>query len=174
MFHYWMKITNKATRKSKKVADLYLHRSIHDLGVEKEQISIYANKIDLNKYTISFTERQVKQMKIDENTYFKTELGSPVSWYELKTSVEIVYGTRFDYVVTDFNIYILDLIKEGYIKVTPITLLEAYNLALNNGDKVKAIKLYWKFKQKNNKYYSLKSARDHVEKVLEKRNKKGE
>lgn len=57
MFHYWMKITNKATRKSKKIADLYLHRSIHDLGVEKEQISIYANKIDLNKYTISFTER---------------------------------------------------------------------------------------------------------------------
>lgn len=113
-------------------------------------------------------------MKIDENTYFKTELGSPVSWYELKTSVEIVYGARFDYVIADFNIYILDLIKEGYIKITPITLLEAYDLALNNGDKVKAIKLYWKFKQKNNKYYSLKSARDHVEKVLEKRNKKGE
>lgn len=57
MFHYAMTVTDKVTRKSKKVADLYLHRSIHDLGVEKEQISIYANKIDLNKYTISFTER---------------------------------------------------------------------------------------------------------------------
>lgn len=57
MFHYWMKITNKATRKSKKIADLYLHRSIHDLGVREEQIRIYANQIDLNKYAISFTER---------------------------------------------------------------------------------------------------------------------
>lgn len=57
MFHYWMKITNKATRKSKKIADLYLHRSIHDLGVEKEQISIYANQIDLNRYNIEFIER---------------------------------------------------------------------------------------------------------------------
>lgn len=57
MFHYWMKITNKATSKSKKVADLYLHRSIHDLGVREEQIRIYANQIDLNRYTITFTER---------------------------------------------------------------------------------------------------------------------
>ena len=57
MFHYTMLLTNKATKKSKKVANLYLHRSIHDLGVEQEQISIYANKIDLNKYTISFMER---------------------------------------------------------------------------------------------------------------------
>lgn len=57
MFHYAMTINDKATKKSKKVADLYLHRSIHDLGVEKEQISIYANQIDLNRYTISFTER---------------------------------------------------------------------------------------------------------------------
>lgn len=57
MFHYTMTLTDKVTRISKKIANLYLHRSIHDLGVEKEQISIYANKIDLNKYTISFTER---------------------------------------------------------------------------------------------------------------------
>lgn len=174
MFHYAMTISDKATKKSKKVADLYLHRSIHDLGVREEQIRIYANQIDLNRYTISFMERQVKQMKIDENTYFKTELGSPISWHELKTAVEIVYGARFDYVVTDFNIYIPDLIKEGYIKVTPITILDAYNLALNNGNKIKAIKLYWKFKQKGDKYYSLKKAKEHVEEILEKRNKKGE
>ncbi len=57
MFHYTMLLTNKTTKKSKKIANLYLHRSIHDLGVREEQISIYANKVDLNKYTILFTER---------------------------------------------------------------------------------------------------------------------
>ena len=108
-------------------------------------------------------------VKITEDTYFKTELGSPVSWHELKTAVEVVYGTHFDYVVTDFNIYIPDLIKDGYIKVTPITLLEAYNLALNNGSKTKATILYWKFKQKNNKYFSLKKAKEHVDRVFDER-----
>ena len=57
MFHYIMTLTNKATKKSKKIANLYLHRSIHDLGVREEQIRIYANQIDLNRYTISFMER---------------------------------------------------------------------------------------------------------------------
>ena len=108
-------------------------------------------------------------VKITEDTYFKTELGSPVSCHELKTAVEVVYGTHFDYVITDFNIYIPDLIKEGYIKVTPITLLEAYNLALNNGNKVKATILYWKFKQKNDKYFSLKKAKEHIDKVFDER-----
>ena len=108
-------------------------------------------------------------VKITEDTYFKTELGSPVSWHELKTAVEVVYGTHFDYVVTDFNIYIPDLIKEGYIKVTPITLLEAYNLALDNGNKTKATILYWKFKQKNNKYISLKKAKEHINKIFDER-----
>lgn len=108
-------------------------------------------------------------VKITEDTYFKTELGSPVSWHELKTAVEVVYGTHFDYVVTDFNIYIPDLIKEGYIKVTPITLLEAYNLALNNGSKTKATILYWKFKQKNNKYFSLKKAKEHIDEIFDER-----
>ena len=112
--------------------------------------------------------------KITEDTYFKTELDSPVSWHELKTAVEIVYGAHFDYVVTDFNIYISDLIKEGYIKVTPISVLDAYNLALNNGDKIKAIKLYWKLKNESGEYYSLADAKKHVEKIFEKRNKKGE
>lgn len=110
-------------------------------------------------------------VKITEDTYFKTELGSPVSWHELKTAVEVVYGTHFDYVVTDFNIYIPDLIKEGYIKVTPITLLEAYNLALNNGNKTKATILYWKFKQKNNEYFSLKKAKEHIDKIFDEREK---
>ena len=57
MFHYTMTLTDKVTRKSKKIANLYLHRSIYDLGVREEQIRIYANQIDLNRYTISFTER---------------------------------------------------------------------------------------------------------------------
>lgn len=110
-------------------------------------------------------------IKITEDTYFKTELGSPVSWHELKTAVEIVYGARFDYVVTDFNIYIPDLIEKGYVKVTPITILGAYNLALSNGNKIKAIKLYWKLKQKGDEYYSLKKAKEHVDKIFEKREK---
>ena len=55
MFHYAMTVTDKVTRKSKKVADLYLHRSIHDLGVEKEQITIH--KIDLNRYVVNFFEK---------------------------------------------------------------------------------------------------------------------
>lgn len=57
MFHYAMTISDKATKKSKKIADLYLHRSIHDLGVREEQIRIYANQIDLDKYAIIFMER---------------------------------------------------------------------------------------------------------------------
>lgn len=57
MFHYAMTINDKTTKKSKKVADLYLHRSIHDLGVREEQIRIYANQIDLSRYTITFMER---------------------------------------------------------------------------------------------------------------------
>lgn len=110
-------------------------------------------------------------IKITEDTYFKTELGSPISWHELKTAVEIVYGAHFDYVITDFNIYIPDLIEKEYVKVTPITILGAYNLALNNGDKIKAIKLYWKFKQKEDEYYSLKKAKEHVDKIFEERGK---
>ena len=110
-------------------------------------------------------------IKITEDTYFKTELGSPISWHELKTAVEIVYGAHFDYVVTDFNIYISDLIEKGYVKVTPITILGAYNLALNNKDKIKAIKLYWKLKQKGDEYYSLKKAKEHVDKIFEEREK---
>lgn len=57
MFHYAMTILDKATKKSKKVADLYLHRSIHDLGVREEQIRIYANGIDLNAFDVNFIER---------------------------------------------------------------------------------------------------------------------
>lgn len=57
MFCYLMKLVDKRTDEVKIIARLMLHRSIHDLGVEKEQISIYANKVDLNKYTILFTER---------------------------------------------------------------------------------------------------------------------
>lgn len=57
MFCYSMKLIDKRTDEVKIIAHLILHRSIHDLGVEKEQISIYANKVDLNKYTIAFTER---------------------------------------------------------------------------------------------------------------------
>lgn len=57
MFCYLMKLVDKKTDEVKIIAHLVLHRSIHDLGVEKEQISIYANKVDLNKYTIAFTER---------------------------------------------------------------------------------------------------------------------
>lgn len=57
MFCYLMKLVDKRTDEVKIIAHLVLHRSIHDLGVEKEQISIYANKVDLNKYKISFMER---------------------------------------------------------------------------------------------------------------------
>lgn len=112
--------------------------------------------------------------KINEDTYFKTELGSIISWNELKTAIEVIYGSCFDYVVNDFNIYIPDLIKEGYVKVTPITMKQAYDYALNKEDKIKAIKLYWKLKNGSGEYYSLADAKKHVEKVLEKRNKKGE
>lgn len=57
MFHYTMTISDKTTRKTKKIANLYLHRSIYDLGVREEQIRIYANQIDLNRYNIKFIER---------------------------------------------------------------------------------------------------------------------
>lgn len=116
-------------------------------------------------------------MLITEDTYFKTELGSIISWYELKTSVEICYGNHWNYIYNDFNIYIGGLINEGYIKVKPVTLKQAYDYALNKGDKIKAIKLYWKLKNErlqNGEYYSLVNAKKHVEKILEKRNKKGE
>lgn len=114
-------------------------------------------------------------MLITEDTYFKTELGSIISWYELKTSVEVCYGNRWNYIYNDFNIYINELINEGYIKVKPTTLKQSYDCALNKGDKIKAIKLYWKLKNKSGKeYYSLTDAKKHVEKILEKKNKKGE
>lgn len=116
----------------------------------------------------------MKIIEINEDTYFKTELGSIISWYELKTSVEVCYGNRWNYIYNDFNIYIGGLINEGYIKVEPITLKQGYDYALNKGDKIKAIKLYWKLKNKNGKYYSLTDAKNHVEKILKKRNKKGE
>lgn len=110
--------------------------------------------------------------RINEDTYFKTELGSIISWYELRTSVEVCYGNRWNYIYNDFNIYIGGLINEEYIKVKPITLKQAYDIALNNGDKIKAIKLYWKLKNKDNEYYSLTKAKEHVEKILERREKK--
>lgn len=57
MFHYTMTLINKVTKKSKKVANLYLHRSIHDLGVREEQIRIYANRINLDAFDVNFIER---------------------------------------------------------------------------------------------------------------------
>ena len=63
MFHYVMTITDKATKKIKKVADLYLHRSIYDLRVREEMVTIYTGQIDLCRYDINFIERQVRQMK---------------------------------------------------------------------------------------------------------------
>lgn len=57
MFHYVMTITDKATKKIKKVADLYLHRSIYDLRVREEMVTIYTGQIDLCRYDINFIER---------------------------------------------------------------------------------------------------------------------
>lgn len=57
MFHYTMTLTNKATKKSKKIADLFLHRSIHDLGVREEMLRIYANGISLDAFDVNFIER---------------------------------------------------------------------------------------------------------------------
>lgn len=113
-------------------------------------------------------------LTITSETYFKTEMGSIISWNELKTAVEVVYGNRFDYVVNDFNIYIPDLIKEGYVKVIPVTMKQGYDCALNNDQKIKAILLYWKIKEKEGKPYSIKEAKAHVEEVLERRKKKNQ
>lgn len=70
MFHYVMTITDKATKKIKKVANLYLHRSIYDLGVREEMITIYTGQIDLCRYDINFIERQVRQMNPRMKGYY--------------------------------------------------------------------------------------------------------
>lgn len=59
MFHYWMKVSDKTTKKSKIAADLFLPKSINELGEAERQINFY--KIDLNRYNVKFIERQVKQ-----------------------------------------------------------------------------------------------------------------
>ena len=166
MFHYWMKIMNKVTRKSKKIADLYLHRSIHDLGVEKEQISIYVNKIDLNKYTISFTERQARQMENYKCPFFKTKTGRFITMDEMIRAAEIIWGEDPDFYMDWYEI-------RDRIGAIEMTAKQTYDYALNKEDKILAIRAYRAIKaEQGDKYYSLLSARDHVEKILQKRRKK--
>lgn len=55
MFHYWMKVSDKTTKKSKIAADLFLPKSINELGEAERQINFY--KIDLNRYNVKFIER---------------------------------------------------------------------------------------------------------------------
>ena len=165
MFHYAMTVTDKVTRKSKKVADLYLHRSIHDLGVEKEQISIYANKIDLNKYTISFTERQVKQMENYKCPFFKTKTGRFITMDEMIRAAEIIWGEDPDFYMDWYEI-------RDRIGAIEMSAKQVYDYALNKEDKILAIRAYRAIKaEQGDKYYSLLSARDHVEKILQKRKK---
>lgn len=168
MFHYIMTLTNKATKKSKKIANLYLHRSIHDLGVREEQIRIYANQIDLNRYTISFMERQVKQMENYKCPFFKTKTGRFITMDEMMKAAEIIWGEDPDFYMDWYEIR--DRI--GAIEMTP---KQVYDYALNKEDKILAIKAYRMIKaEQGDKYYSLLSAKNHVDKILEKRNKKGE
>lgn len=165
MFHYTMTLTDKVTRKSKKIANLYLHRSIYDLGVREEQIRIYANQIDLNRYTISFTERQVKQMENYKCPFFKTKTGRFITMDEMIRAAEIIWGEDSDFYMDWYEI-------RDRIGAIEMTAKQVYDYALNKEDKILAIRAYRAIKaEQGDKYYSLLSARDHVEKILQKRRK---
>ena len=160
-----MTISDKATKKSKKIADLYLHRSIHDLGVREEQIRIYANQIDLDKYAIIFMERQVKQMENYKCPFFKTKTGRFITMDEMIRAAEIIWGEDPDFYMDWYEI-------RDRIGAIEMTAKQVYDYALNKEDKILAIRAYRAIKaEQGDKYYSLLSARDHVEKILQKRRK---
>lgn len=100
--------------------------------------------------------------------FFKTRTGRFITMGEMMKAAEIIWGEDPDFYMDWYEIRD----KIGAIEVTP---KQVYDYALSKEDKILAIKAYMKIKaEQGERYYSLLKAKEHVEKILEKRNKKGE
>lgn len=100
--------------------------------------------------------------------FFKTKTGRFITMDEMIRAAEIIWGEDPDFYMDWYEI-------RDRIGAIEMSAKKTYDYALNKEDKILAIRAYRAIKaEQGDKYYSLLSARDHVEKVLEKRNKKGE
>ena len=104
------------------------------------------------------------------NEFFKTETGEVVTYTDIRRATEIIYGKEY---AKETATNLESRIKLGIYKVKPLTIKQAYDYALNHGQKVRAIQCYKEMQEgKTGKYYSLIKAKEHVEKILERREKK--
>lgn len=98
-----------------------------------------------------------------EFPFFKTKSGHVVTMNEMIKAAEIIWGENPDFYMDWYEI-------RDKIGATEMTPKQTYDYALNKGYKILAIKAYRAMKaEQGDKYYSLVKAKEHVEKVLEKK-----
>ena len=102
-----------------------------------------------------------------EFPFFKTKSGHVVTMNELIKAAEIIWGEDPDFYMDWYEI-------RDKIGAVEMTAKQTYDIALNKGDKILAIKAYRAMKaEQGDRYYSLIKAKEHVEKVLAKRSFRG-
>lgn len=107
-------------------------------------------------------------MKNYECPFFKTKTGRFITTDEMMKAAEIIWGKDPDFYMDWYEI-------RDKIGAIEWSAKQTYDYALNKEDKILAVRAYRAIKaEQGDRYYSLKKAMEHVDKILEKRNKKGE
>ena len=98
-----------------------------------------------------------------EFPFFKTKSGHVVTMNEMIKAAEIIWGEDPDFYMDWYEI-------RDKIGAIEMTAKQTYDIALNKGDKILAIRAYRAMKaEQGDRFYSLVKAKEHVEKVLEKK-----
>lgn len=100
--------------------------------------------------------------------FFKTKTGRFITMDEMTKAAEIIWGKDPDFYMDWYEI-------RDKIGAIEMTAKQVYDYALDKEDRILAFRAYRAIKsEQGDRYYSLKKAMEHVDKVFEKRNKKKE
>jgi len=106
-------------------------------------------------------------MKNCKCPFFKTKSGRFITTDEMMKAAEIIWGEDPDFYMDWYEI-------RDKIGAIEMTAKQTYDLALNKGDKILAIRAYRAMKaEQGDRFYSLIKAKEHVEKVLDRRSFRG-
>ena len=98
--------------------------------------------------------------------FFKTKTGRFITTDEMTKAAEIIWGENPDFYMDWYEI-------RDKIGAVEMTAKQTYDIALNKGDKILAIKAYRAMKaEQGDRFYSLIKAKEHVEEVLERKEKR--
>lgn len=95
--------------------------------------------------------------------FFKTKTGRFITTDEMMKAAEIIWGEDPDFYMDWYEI-------RDKIGAIEMTAKQTYDIALSKEDKILAIRAYRAMKaEQGDRFYSLVKAKEHVEKVLEKK-----